>query len=468
MDTFEAIHKRRSIRKFANRPVSDDMVKTLLDAARWAPSACNKQLWEFVVVRDFEVKEKLALDGIVLPLSIMSAPIVIAVFYDCGKDSSPLGESIQSAAASIQNINLAATSLGLGTLWMCGITSSDKVKTVLNVPDFLTLIALVCIGYPEDEPIPPPRRSLSSMVHWDSFSRKNSFFPDVLNPNMWSITELKEFRKRLLFSQGVFSEKEPKPYRPDINLGINMLDLACRDIDQSISSRTSKSRILDILPYGGDYLIGMLNRLQNRSLVSVFELSDEDVDYITHRVKMLSLYEKITFLLAKAHNTWEIPVGDKSYQYVTCFFRLNMVPNPKELLSEMARVMDQSGKMIIALTNSCSLSSLNLRYRKRNKLKKLSDTRYAEIGPFSPISVFTIRTWLRKQGINIIDVYGLHPLRCYFRRILMSLYLRLGLIDRYGFHISTSLGSVNPDHGFISLFSSSVLIIARKSRSSGL
>jgi nitroreductase len=167
MKVFEAIKKRRSIRKFdPHKKVSEKQVEKLLEAARWAPSAGNLQSWYFVVVKDQNIKERFVSEAWVQEL-ILEAPVVIVVCSDPDRSTWRYGErgnryTIQDTAIAAQNAWLAATEIGLGT---CFIAAFDerKVAEILNLKKGLFPIAILPIGYPAESTSPPSRRPLQEI-----------------------------------------------------------------------------------------------------------------------------------------------------------------------------------------------------------------------------------------------------------------------------------------------------------------
>ena len=153
MDIREAIYKRRSVRKFQEKQVDDNIIKSLLEDAMAAPSACNKQPWEFYVIRN---KEKQDLIKSKIMFSNFNSPIMIVV---CGNNELSLTKDnndfwIQDCSAAIENILLSAVSFGLGTCW-CGLYPVEKrcerVREILDLPDNIIPLGTIHIGYPEKE-----------------------------------------------------------------------------------------------------------------------------------------------------------------------------------------------------------------------------------------------------------------------------------------------------------------------------
>jgi nitroreductase len=174
VDVFEAVKGRRSIRAFKTDDVSQEIVKKLIDAARWASSAGNIQPWEFIIVRKPEIKRRLA-EAALDQTFIEEAPLVIVVCANENRSSQGYGTRgktlycIQDTAAAIQNINLVAYSLGLGTCWV-GAFEEEEAREILNIPNGIRPVAIVPVGYSTETP--PPRRSrrpINQIVHYEAF-----------------------------------------------------------------------------------------------------------------------------------------------------------------------------------------------------------------------------------------------------------------------------------------------------------
>jgi nitroreductase len=178
MDVLEAIRGRRSIRAFKNEDISAEAVDKLLDAACWAPSAGNIQPWEFIIVRKPEIKARLV-EAARDQLFIKEAPVVVVVCADEYRSSQRYGQRgtnlycIQDTAAAVQNMHLAAHSLGLGTCWV-GAFNEDETRTILNLPVGTRPIAMIPVGYADESPSPRGRRPKSKIIHYETFSHSVS------------------------------------------------------------------------------------------------------------------------------------------------------------------------------------------------------------------------------------------------------------------------------------------------------
>lgn len=161
MDTFEAIKKRRTIRRFTGGLIPREDLEKIVDAARLAPTGSNKQPWEFVVVTDREIISKLS-EG--REFMNNSAAIIAVVM-----DTSTLWH-VHDGSAAIENILLASVALGYGACWFEGSTVpfEEKFKAILNIPAEKKLQSLVPIGVPAESPN-PPKRSLEDVIHWEKY-----------------------------------------------------------------------------------------------------------------------------------------------------------------------------------------------------------------------------------------------------------------------------------------------------------
>lgn len=164
MDVYEAIVKRRSIRRFKPDPISNDALMKILEAGRLAPSAGNRQPWHFIVVRDKGVKEAL-MKAARNQKFIAEADTVIVILGN--PEESPRWY-MQDPMIAAQNMVLQATELGLGTCYI-GAFDEGEVKRILSIPENLKVICLLPIGFPDESPPPKPRKPLSQITSMDKY-----------------------------------------------------------------------------------------------------------------------------------------------------------------------------------------------------------------------------------------------------------------------------------------------------------
>ena len=168
MDAMEAIFTRRSIREYTKQPVSDEVLKELLEAAMCAPSASNRQPWCFVVINDRKVLNEIP-EYHPYAQMLKEAPVAILVCCDSDLQLGELG--VEDCSAATQNILLAAYAKGLGAVWL-GISAAGPVaaatKKLLNLPEHIIPISLISIGYPAEQK-PRQDRYRADRVHYNQW-----------------------------------------------------------------------------------------------------------------------------------------------------------------------------------------------------------------------------------------------------------------------------------------------------------
>jgi nitroreductase len=170
MDVMEAIKKRYSVRSYQDRAVETEKLDSILEAARLAPSASNRQEWRFIVVRDKNVRQRL-MQAAKDQAFVGQAPVVVVAcaktdshVMTCGQQCYPV-----DVAIAIEHMALKATEEGLGTCWI-GAFYEDKVKEILGVPKDIRVVALLALGYPVKlRPNPKDRLRLKEIVMYEGW-----------------------------------------------------------------------------------------------------------------------------------------------------------------------------------------------------------------------------------------------------------------------------------------------------------
>jgi nitroreductase len=178
----EIIHSRRSIRRYLPKEISDETMQTVLEAARWAPSWANTQCWDLVLVSDQELKKDLQgtiSDRNPSTNALVDAPVLIAL---CGKlkssgyykESTPtkFGDWFMfDLGIMCQTICLAAHTAGLGTV-VVGLFDQDKAGEIIGIPEGHEVVALIPMGYSDQQPSPPKRKEVADFCHHNTFGNK--------------------------------------------------------------------------------------------------------------------------------------------------------------------------------------------------------------------------------------------------------------------------------------------------------
>lgn len=203
----ELIKTRRSTRRFTPDPVPDEYIDRIVEAGRWAPSGFNQQPWEFVVIKDPRLKEAIVrICGTQMELNaqmeatreawqkiakppqppgegsdLSMAPVYILLLGDTRtREGLPMARRcdheqyrlafISGLASAFLYMHLAATTLGLGSQWVSGISTpygNCMVRDLLGIPEVMEVYDMMVLGYPAAAPGPRPVRERSRMVHYD-------------------------------------------------------------------------------------------------------------------------------------------------------------------------------------------------------------------------------------------------------------------------------------------------------------
>lgn len=166
MKALELLKGRRSIRKYKPTPVEEEKIKKCLEAAQWAPSASNKQPWEFMIVKNTKTRQKLA-ELHPYAKFVAESPVIFIPLTDPSIHAKY--HQSDTALATLQFM-IMAHAQGLGTCWAGVIKApfEDEIKNLLGIPDNLHVLALVAVGYP-DQDRDSERKPLESLMHSETY-----------------------------------------------------------------------------------------------------------------------------------------------------------------------------------------------------------------------------------------------------------------------------------------------------------
>ena len=161
MEALEAIRKRRSVRAYTGEAIPKGDLEKIVNAGRWAASGNNRQPWDFIVVTDRAMIEKLK----VASEWMDKAGAIIAVVMDPSSDW-----WVEDGSAAVENMLIASTALGYGSCWLEGYTLrlEEQIKDLLNVPKEKRLLTLVPLGVPVEWPT-REKKSLQEVIHWERY-----------------------------------------------------------------------------------------------------------------------------------------------------------------------------------------------------------------------------------------------------------------------------------------------------------
>lgn len=171
LNIYEIISLRKSVRAFQRKDVPEAVMTRLLEAARIAPSASNRQEWRFVVVRDPDTRKQMA-EAACRQAFVAEAPVVLACCAETDSHLMACGQPCYTidVAIAIDHITLCAVEEGLGTCWI-GAFHEEEAKQILRIPPEIRVVELLAIGYPQDpsrqEKQRLPLEHIVRYEHWD-------------------------------------------------------------------------------------------------------------------------------------------------------------------------------------------------------------------------------------------------------------------------------------------------------------
>ena len=166
MEVLNSILHRRSVRKFKSDLIKQDDLIKIIEGARWAPSATNRQVCRFIVVNDDVLLKKIASETrIVFFRQRHAAQCPAMVVVCCNKDS-----WIEEIGAAVQNMLLVADALGIGSCWI-GAFNRSLVRDLLKIPKNYKIYALILLGYPNETPDVPPRLSMGEICYLNEWKK---------------------------------------------------------------------------------------------------------------------------------------------------------------------------------------------------------------------------------------------------------------------------------------------------------
>jgi nitroreductase/SAM-dependent methyltransferase len=369
------IKGRRTVRSFIDKPIEEEALRRALDAAHWAPSACNRQLWEFVIIDDKSVIQKLE------AITRQNNPnaVYIGLFYDMTKElaGSRFGD-IQSAALAAQNLMLAAHAQGYGTKMMAGLNDPEAIGKLLGAPDGIEIIALIAFGHPYELPVAPERRPLGQIVHRNFFNIRKPRYPNYLDARLWSEDEVIALQGgvvrhggRIGFFKSQF-EKE-------------ILDKTFEFIKLRENWKT-----LFLFPYSAAYISALLKRFR-RTEFEVLCQSGDNRNYV----------------LAGLNETLPVHIGGFKrtgleggfYDAILALDSCVHIPRLDETLAEANRLLKPGGVLYLSMPSRMSPVLLKL-WRKRSNVI-LTRTPYWKTGPIHPMRTVEVERLLNNAGFRI-------------------------------------------------------------------
>jgi nitroreductase len=352
MDFWAALYERRTTRRFdPERPVPRELILELLDAALIAPTSCNLQMWDFVVVDDPDQRERLGH----LSLQILTTPVTIFVAY--GREYSEEGQAnIQSAAAALMNMSLAAHVLGLGTFWINQVGPRPQVGKILGLPPDREVVAALGVGWPKVYPSKVPRRRpFDHVVHWNHATGQPT--PSSPHPRDWTLTLIRNYQQARVLNGNRYNKSRPWELQAALS---SASQLAPRNDDGTPDAESPLW--LDVLPVHGMFT-GAMARQHRSHRWAVLELSQDVADFAAKRCPS-QVACRATVWPAEGQGQGEegpstggaSELPDGSCQKIICLNRLESLPpvDRPRLLAELSRLLAPDGRLLLRFVSSRS------------------------------------------------------------------------------------------------------------------
>lgn len=391
----EVIRTRRSVRRFKPDVIPEAVLQQLFEAARWAPTNCNKQLWRMVVIDEKQVMETLVREAGASTL-ILRVPILLVVTHY----NDILTEAYQAASAAVQNILLMANAVGLGSLWLNSKGNPDKYREVLGIPEEFIITNLILLGYPSGLVLPPPRREADEFFPRNHFP-KGDWQKWVHDPERWRYERLAEYqrficRKTELGScQDIFSEVEAK-------------------LVAKLAAEFREPH-LELFSYDGH----IARYLPKELAMTVVDSGREPSRYSQETLKE---HENVQF------QVWErfVASPDGTYASASLLFRAERLPSDfmRELVTQVMAKLTPGGTFFLVFRNRNLLFVLFYRLLISLLGDNLSKTAiYSFFGPYKPCNTRQITHVLADAGFSV-RVRKRYPVPPIFSRIaeLMTQY----------------------------------------------
>jgi len=332
MSIWETLYERRTTRRFdPARPVPRALVLELLDAALIAPTSCNLQMWDFVVVDDPDQREQLGR----LSLQVLSTPVSIFVAY--GKEYSEEGHAnVQSAAAAMQNMSLAAHALGIGTFWINQLGPRDQVGRILGLPADREVVCALAVGWPATYPTRVPRRRpFDHVVHWNHFGGQP--IPSSPRPDDWTLELIRDYQQARVLNGNRYNKSRPWEMQAAITAATY---LQPRD-DQGTPDEGSP-RWLDVLPVHGLFS-GAMARQHRSHRWATLELSEDVARFAARRCPAQVKAEGLVW------DGTPDSLPEAAFDRITVLHRLESLPSDAQpkLLAGLARALTPQGRLLL-------------------------------------------------------------------------------------------------------------------------
>lgn len=375
MEFLELIKKRKSVREFSNKKVDLDIVKEILKESQEAPTACNHQLYKFVIVTDDNIKKEIVKKSGCVDI-IAYAPVSIVIMTQVGWNHNK-GSYIQSLGAVAYNIQLSIENKGMSSVWIAGLGNTQKIKNILKVPDVYEVLAVISLGYESEDNInsfKPPRYNIKDKISINKFDFSEDLtFPMEIKKgkiihcwdvDRWSLKQIDNWRGHAIYARSpskmaYVGRNYVKDYEYEINF---------------FTKNLVGEDVLFLLSSAGQYPSGVIEKVPNKNY-TLHELSDKYFKFIKSRLKLVVKKEDNISYVANMDFNF-----DKKFDTIIIGQGLEFIPSKyrKSILNNIYKFLKPDGVLLISHLNKNSWYYLHW-------LKNLTPTQIPNKGVFVPI-----------------------------------------------------------------------------------
>lgn len=375
MDFLELIKKRKSVRKYSDKKVDIGLVKELLKESQEAPTACNHQLYKFVVVTDDKIKKDIVRQSGSVDI-IGYAPVSIVIMTQMGWNHNK-GSYIQSLGAIAYNIQLSIENKGMSSVWMAGLGNTKKIQSILNIPDVYQVLAVISLGYEVENNVndfKPPRYKIEDKIAINSFDFKDDLtFPMSIKDDKvihcwdidkWSLEQIDNWKGHAVYAtsptkMAYVGRNYTKDYEYEVDF---------------FSKNITGTDVLFLLSSTGQYVSGVIEKEPNKNY-TIHELSDKLFTFIQKRLQIVGKEKDDVEYIANMDFKF-----DKKYDTIIIGQALEFIPTKDrmKLLNNISQYLSDDGMILVSHLNKSSWYQLHW-------LKNIVPTQIQNKGIFTPI-----------------------------------------------------------------------------------
>lgn len=390
MELEQVLNTRRSHRVFLDDKINQDLIKELIIAATKAPVSCNLQITKYIVVNDKSVLKKLS-DKVSGKFNY--SPCIIVVIHD-NRFSIGRSSGIFSTAMAVENMILKATELGLGTCALAGFNKDDKIKKILNIPNYFDIDLLLVVGYIDNKLKLPeiPKIEINQLFSFNNFDNLKTIKSSD-NIMDHSIDSIIDYRRRIA---PVYLER----FRLNTFNNFYYHDVVNFFKDKILPKIKSKN-ILDLMSYDGKFL--KIIHDENIDLKFSFYSSD----YLSNNLAYIN--DQLGLNTYKINNKNQIEVEDESFDLITSIFQLEFTPKLNSLICSAQNKLKPGGYLFVVVIKESLIKQfikgLIKFYKKTFKGEVYNiyeNNAFYKIGPIKQLSVGSILSIFNNNGLKLI------------------------------------------------------------------